>query len=72
MLPPEERLPGVRALVDSQSYFVLHTPRQIGKTTVARGAAEAVLRGTILVARRADEDTQQQAFAENVRPRQPH
>jgi len=33
MLPPEERLPGVRALVDSQSYFVLHAPRQIGKTT---------------------------------------
>ncbi|MBP6830073.1 MAG: ATP-binding protein [Deltaproteobacteria bacterium] len=33
MLPPERRLPGVRALIDQQAYFVLHAPRQVGKTT---------------------------------------
>ncbi len=33
MLPPERRLPDVRALVERQSYFVVHAPRQVGKTT---------------------------------------
>ena len=33
MLPPERRLPSVRALIDQQAYFVLHAPRQVGKTT---------------------------------------
>lgn len=32
-LPPERRLPGVRDVVDQRSYFVLHAPRQVGKTT---------------------------------------
>ncbi|WP_437902501.1 ATP-binding protein [Sorangium sp. So ce327] len=39
MLPPEERLPGVRDLVDRKAYFVLHAPRQIGKTTSLRTLA---------------------------------
>lgn len=48
MLSPTERLPQVRALIDGQRYFVLHAPRQTGKTTglrdvrdhrVAEGAA---------------------------------
>lgn len=33
MLPAAARLPGVRALIDQQKYFVLHAPRQVGKTT---------------------------------------
>jgi hypothetical protein len=33
MLPPMRRLPEVRQLVERQSYFVLHAPRQSGKTT---------------------------------------
>ncbi len=33
MLPAAERLPDVLALVESQAYFVLHAPRQSGKTT---------------------------------------
>jgi hypothetical protein len=33
MLPASRRLPGVRQLIDQQSYFVLHAPRQTGKTT---------------------------------------
>lgn len=33
MLPAKRRLPEVRRLVDQQGYFVLHAPRQVGKTT---------------------------------------
>jgi len=33
MLPIMRRLPTVRQLIDRQSYFVLHAPRQVGKTT---------------------------------------
>jgi len=32
-LPVLARLPGVRGLVDQELYFVLHAPRQVGKTT---------------------------------------
>ncbi|WP_437766290.1 ATP-binding protein [Sorangium sp. So ce281] len=44
MLPPEERLPGVRALIDRKAYFVLHAPRQIGKTTSLSTLAQALTR----------------------------
>ncbi len=33
MLPVLRRLPTVRRLIDGQSYFVMHAPRQVGKTT---------------------------------------
>ena len=33
MLPPEDRIPGIRRLIDSKLYFVIHAPRQVGKTT---------------------------------------
>ncbi|MBM4458366.1 MAG: hypothetical protein FJ011_11465 [Chloroflexi bacterium] len=33
MLPATRRLPTVPGLVDRQSYFVIHGPRQTGKTT---------------------------------------
>jgi hypothetical protein len=33
MLPAAERLPDVIDLIDQQKYFVLHAPRQVGKTT---------------------------------------
>ncbi len=36
MLPPEERLPQVRELIDGKHYFVIHAPRQTGKTTLIR------------------------------------
>ncbi|MCB9539534.1 MAG: ATP-binding protein [Myxococcales bacterium] len=35
VLPPLARLPEVRRLIDSRTYFVLHAPRQTGKTTAA-------------------------------------
>lgn len=33
MLPPLERLPSVMGLIEKQRYFILHAPRQVGKTT---------------------------------------
>jgi hypothetical protein len=42
MLPPDRRLPGVRALVDQQGCFVVHAPRQVGKTTALLALAEAL------------------------------
>ncbi len=39
MLPPERRLPGVRELIDRELYFVVHAPRQVGKTTCFRTLA---------------------------------
>lgn len=33
MLPPAERVAHLRSLIDDMSYFVLHAPRQVGKTT---------------------------------------
>ena len=42
MLPPEQRLPGVRRLIDQELYFVVHAPRQTGKTTCFRALAETL------------------------------
>lgn len=42
MLPPEPRLPEVRQLLDEKQYFVLHAPRQSGKTTLFRSLAETL------------------------------
>jgi hypothetical protein len=39
MLPAEERLPEARPLVEGWRYFVVHAPRQTGKTTILRGLA---------------------------------
>jgi hypothetical protein len=33
MVPALRRLPTIRRLIDEQRYFVLHAPRQVGKTT---------------------------------------
>src|SRR6478672_887965 len=42
MLQPERRLPGLRQLVDQQFYFVVHAPRQSGKTTCLRTFAQSL------------------------------
>ena len=39
MLPPLSRLPEVRSLIDEGLYFVIHAPRQSGKTTFLRAMA---------------------------------
>jgi hypothetical protein len=40
MLPPMTRLPRVERLIAQRSYFVIHAPRQIGKTTAMLSLAE--------------------------------
>jgi hypothetical protein len=40
MLPPEERLPDLERLIERRGYFVVHAPRQSGKTTLFRALAE--------------------------------
>ena len=46
VLSPARRLPEVRELIDRQSYFVVHAPRQSGKTTALRTlAAELTAEG---------------------------
>ena len=42
MLPPVGRLPDLQPFIDRQQYFVLHAPRQTGKTTAMRAFAEAL------------------------------
>lgn len=41
-LPAEPRLPDARELIDQQGYFVVHAPRQTGKTTTLRALAAAL------------------------------
>ncbi len=42
MLPTEPRLPEVRPLFDKELYFVLHAPRQSGKTTCFQALARSL------------------------------
>ncbi|MCW2931237.1 MAG: hypothetical protein JWM19_2199 [Actinomycetia bacterium] len=42
MLPPEPRLPEARPLIDRELYFVVHAPRQTGKTTTLRALARQI------------------------------
>ena len=37
MIPAERRLPEAEGLVEQMGYFVVHAPRQTGKTTALRG-----------------------------------
>jgi DNA polymerase III delta prime subunit len=39
MLSPTRRLPGLRELIDQEHYFVIHAPRQVGKTTALMALA---------------------------------
>ncbi|MEV4089232.1 ATP-binding protein, partial [Nonomuraea fuscirosea] len=39
MLPPTPRLPEARTLIEMDRYFVLHAPRQTGKTTMLEALA---------------------------------
>jgi hypothetical protein len=42
MLPAAERLPDAPQLIESGMYFVVHAPRQTGKTTTLRALAERI------------------------------
>ena len=49
ILPPLARLPAAQRLVDQGHYFVLHAPRQSGKTTFLRHfARELTAQGTVV------------------------
>jgi hypothetical protein len=39
-LDPESRLPSLRRLIEQQNYFVIHAPRQTGKTTLLNMMAQ--------------------------------
>ena len=45
MVPVERRLPEMRKLVEAGAYFVLHAPRQTGKTTLLRALATELTEG---------------------------
>jgi hypothetical protein len=45
MIAAEPRLPGVRGLVEQNRYFVVHAPRQTGKTTTLGALAHDVTAG---------------------------
>ncbi len=40
MLSPTERLPDIKPLIAQQNYFVIHAPRQVGKTTAMLALAQ--------------------------------
>ncbi len=40
MLPAMRRLPEVRRLIDQEGYFVVHAPRQVGRTTALLSLAQ--------------------------------
>ncbi|MGB3758769.1 MAG: ATP-binding protein, partial [Rivularia sp. (in: cyanobacteria)] len=40
MLPPTSRLPDLSMLIEQESYFVIHAPRQTGKTTAMLALAQ--------------------------------
>lgn len=44
MLPPLDRLPEAAGVVEQQGYFVVHAPRQSGKTTTLRALAAELTR----------------------------
>ena len=43
MLPAEERLEGVDLFIERGLYFVIHAPRQVGKTTAFRALAKRLM-----------------------------
>ncbi|MEG4912789.1 MULTISPECIES: hypothetical protein [unclassified Microcoleus] len=40
VLPPTLRLPGLERLIAQRNYFVIHAPRQVGKTTAMLALAK--------------------------------
>ncbi len=50
MLPALDRLPGIRRLVSRGQYFVVHAPRQTGKTTALKALVREINAGGSMVA----------------------
>jgi hypothetical protein len=70
MLPPTERLPGVQRLIDQQGYFVVHGPRQSGKTTamleLARQLTASERYAAVLLSMKAGADVDDIGTAESA------
>lgn len=64
MLPPEARLPEIESLIERGQYFVVHAPRQSGKTTLFRALAERLLSETRFTTLLASCETGQTARAD--------
>ena len=45
MVSPTSRLPNLKQLISQHSYFVIHAPRQTGKTTAMLALAEELTNG---------------------------
>jgi hypothetical protein len=65
MLPPLVRLPKVARLVEQESYFVIHAPRQIGKTTAMLSLAEQLTDSGKYVAAMVSAETAQ-AYGQDI------
>jgi hypothetical protein len=61
MLSPERRLPSVRELIDRKLYYILHAPRQSGKTTLVEALAKSLTEEGRFVALHATCETGQMA-----------
>ena len=42
MLPPTARFQGIEQIIEQRGYFVVHAPRQTGKTTAMLALAQAL------------------------------
>ena len=42
MLPALDRMPEIRRLVEREMYFVVHAPRQTGKTTTVKALVREI------------------------------
>ena len=42
MLPALDRMPEIRRLVEQETYFVIHAPRQTGKTTALKALVREI------------------------------
>lgn len=40
MLSPTQRFPGIKRIINQRGYFVIHAPRQTGKTTAMLALAQ--------------------------------
>lgn len=77
MVPPRPRLPDVGALIDQKAYFVVHAPRQSGKTTCFHHLAReltaegryAALLTSCETARTAGDDVDRGGRSRSCRPR---
>ena len=57
MLPPAGRLPGLGSLIDQEAYFVVHAPRQSGKSTCFHHLARELTAGARYAAQLASCET---------------